>query len=58
MHLFKVAFYITGVAYSFVNPDAIFIFTLIVGIGWLFGNFIPQAKSVANNRKVSFAAWS
>jgi hypothetical protein len=58
MHLFKVAFYITGVAYSFVNPEAILIFLAIVAFGWVFTHLIPGSQSVANNRKVSFAAWS
>ena len=58
MHLFKVAFYITGIAYSFVNPEAILIYSVIVLTYWILSNLIPGAHSVANNRKVSFAAWS
>jgi hypothetical protein len=43
MHLFKVAFYITGIAYSFVNPEAIGIFLGIVVIGWVLTHLIPES---------------
>lgn len=56
--MFKVACIVTAIAYSFINPITIAIFLGILACFVLLAHLIPGLKNVANNRKISFAAWS
>lgn len=58
MHLFKVACIATAVAYSFLNPITIVIFIGILAAFLVLAYLIPGLQNVADNRKLSFSAWS
>ena len=58
MHLFKVAFFATGIAYSFINPLGIAIYGGILLTYWVLSNLVGGTSRVSNARKVAFGTWS
>lgn len=59
MHLFEVAFYLSGAYYAiFCRQYLLLPFLLIVGAYYLIGKFIRGATDISVRKKLMLATWS
>ena len=58
-HLFKVAFYASGVFYAlFIDQKALIPFFIVVALYFLISAILPGAKSLSIRKKFMLATWT
>lgn len=59
MHIFLVAFLISGVLYALLEEQSLIIyFLLTVGAYLLISYLLPGAKPISNRKKIMVGTWS
>ncbi len=59
MHIFKVAFYVSGAVYAlFFDQGLLIPFTIVVVIYLLAGKFLNRGKDISTQKKIMLATWS
>jgi len=59
MHVFQVAFYVSGVYYAlFINRSALFPFIAVVALYLVASALLPGAKDLSIRKKIMNATWT
>jgi hypothetical protein len=59
MHLFGVAFILSGILFAIFKEQTLILYFLIVVGGYLvISNILPGAKNIGNRKKFMVASWS
>lgn len=58
MHVFLVAFYISGVLYAILEKQELILYFLFpICVYMLLSAFLPGSKSVGNRKKIMISTW-